>query len=139
MEGLMDANPALTAVQALLSSVPSVGPHVARTLIAELPELGQLNGKQIAALAGLAPFACDSGTFSGRRRIFGGRPIVRQGLYQSAVVAARWNPQIAPMYERLKAAGKPSRVALVACARKLLVILNAMMRDAKPWQPLSGQ
>ncbi len=118
----------------LLESVPGIGPATARTLLAELPELGTLGRKQIAALVGVAPLNRDSGTMRGRRRTWGGRASVRTALYMAALVAARHNPVIAAFYQRLRAAGKPAKVALVACMHKLLLILNAILRDRRPWQ-----
>ena len=106
---------------------------MSRTLLAGLPELGQLNRKQIAALVGVAPFARDSGTLRGKRLVWGGRAPVRAVLYMGALVAARRNPDIRAFYRRLIAAGKPNKVALVACMRKLLTILNAMMRTNTRW------
>ena len=119
----------------LLRSVPGVGPVVAATLVAELPELGRLNRKQIAALVGVAPLACESGTLRGRRVVWGGRAQVRAVLYMSTVAALRWNPVIRGFYDRLRTAGKPAKVALTACMRKLLTILNAMVRQQTRWQP----
>ena len=119
----------------LLRSVPGVGPAVSRTLLGELPELGTLTGKQIAALVGVAPFNRDSGAMRGRRQIWGGRGRVRAILYMGAVTAARCNPVLRRFYASLLAAKKPAKVALVACMRKLLVILNAMLRDERPWSP----
>ena len=119
----------------LLRSVPGVGPVVVATLVAELPELGRLNRKQIAALVGVAPLACDSGTLRGRRMVWGGRAQVRAVLYMSTVAALRWNPVIRAFYDRLRGAGKPAKVALTACMRKLLTILNAMVRQQARWQP----
>ena len=119
----------------LLQGVPGVGPNLARTLIAELPELGRISHKEIAALVGVAPFARDSGTLRGKRMIWGGRAPVRSALYLSVWSAARWNPVIRLFYERLRARGKPTRVAQAACMRKLLTILNAMVRDMKSWDP----
>jgi transposase len=118
----------------LLKSVPGIGPAVARTLLAELPELGTLGRKQIAALVGVAPLNRDSGTMRGRRTICGGRASVRAALYMAALVATRHNPAITAFYRRLRAAGKPAKVALVACMHKLLLILNAILRDRRPWQ-----
>ena len=118
----------------LLVSVPGVGKTVARTLLADLPELGQLGRRQIAALVGLAPVAHDSGTHRGQRRIRGGRSVVRAMLYMSAWVGCRCNPVLRAFYERLRAAGKPRKVAIVACMHKLLTILNAMIRENQPWQ-----
>jgi transposase len=118
----------------LLTSVPGVGDATARTLLADLPELGTLTRKQIAALVGVAPFNRDSGTLRGRRTVWGGRAGVRATLYMAALVASRWNPVIAAFYRHLRDLGKPPKVALTACMRKLLVILNAMLRDRRPWQ-----
>jgi transposase len=118
----------------LLQSVKGVGPTTASTLIAELPELGLLTRKQITSLVGLAPLNRDSGTFRGQRHIFGGRASVRRVLYVAALVATRFNPAIRACYERLVVAGKPKKVALVACMRKLLITLNAIARDKTPWR-----
>lgn len=118
----------------LLKSVPGVGNIVARTLIAELPELGTLDRRKIAALVGVAPFSRDSGTMRGRRTVSGGRAPVRAALYMAALVASRRNPVIAAFYQRLLAAGKCKKLALTACMRKLLVILNAILRERTPWQ-----
>jgi transposase len=118
----------------LLSSVPGVGPTIARTLIAELPELGRLGRKQIAALAGLAPFTRQSGQWRGKSFIGGGRTVVRTALFMGALVAKRHNPVLKAFFDRLVATGKPKMVALIAVARKLLTILNAILRDARPWQ-----
>jgi len=119
---------------ALLQSVPGVGPGVTRTLLAQLPELGTLNRQEIAALAGLAPFNRDSGRRQGRRCIWGGRSAVRSALYMAVLCGTRYNPVIRVFYERLKRAGKPNKVAIVACMRKLLTILNAIMAHRTPWQ-----
>lgn len=121
----------------LLRSVPGVGPVTAFTLLAELPELGTMNRQKIAALVGVAPFNRDSGPRRGKRRIFGGRAGVRRALYMAALVGSRSNPVIGAFYERLLANGKEKKVALAACMRKLLVILNAMLRDQKSWNPPS--
>lgn len=118
----------------LLRSVPGIGPVVSRTLLAELPELGTLTHKQIAALVGVAPLNRDSGTFRGRRMIWGGRAVVRGVLYMSAVTAVRHNSVIKVFYQRLRAAGKAPKVALVACMHKLLTILNAMVKQRTPWR-----
>ena len=117
----------------LLQSAPGVGPVLARTLLASLPELGTLTRKQIAALVGVAPLNRDSGTFRGTRRVWGGRAHVRAALYMSALVATRFNPIIRAFYQRLCAAGKAKKVALTACMRKLLTILNAMLKHQTPW------
>jgi transposase len=115
--------------------MPGVGPVVSRTLLADVPELGHLNRKQIAALIGVAPLARDSGTLRGKRMVWGGRAPVRAVLYyRGALVATRRNPVIRAFYRRLLAAGKPKKVALIACMRKLLTILNAMMRTSTSWQ-----
>jgi len=114
----------------LLRSVPGVGPVLTTTLLGDVPELGQLNRKQIAALIGVAPLNRDSGTYRGRRAVWGGRARVRATLYMATLTAARYNPVIRAFYERLVAAGKPKKVALTACMRKLLTILNAMIARA---------
>jgi transposase len=121
--------------ESLLRTVPAVGPVLARTLLGNLPELGQLNRRQIAALAGLAPLNRDSGTHRGRRSIWGGRAQVRGALYMATLVAARHNPVIRAFYHRLLAAGKLKKVALTACMRKLLTIVNAMMKHRTAWKP----
>jgi transposase len=121
--------------EVLLASVPGVGKIIARTLIAELPELGSLDRRQIAALVGLAPWTRQSGQWRGRSFIGGGRKSVRSSLFVGAMVAARYNPQLKYFRDKLVAAGKPKRVALVAVARKLITILNAILRDRRPWQP----
>jgi len=131
-------SPAWREREDLLSSVPSVGPAISRTLIAELPELGTLDRKQIAALVGLAPFARQSGQWRGKSFIGGGRASVRRALFMGAMVAARYNPVLKAFYERLLAAGKPKKVALIAVARKLLTILNAIVRDGSPWKGTVG-
>lgn len=118
----------------LLTSVKGVGPTTASTLLAQLPELGKLNRKQITALVGLAPMNRDSGTLRGQRHIFGGRADVRRVLFVAALVGTRFNPVLKAFYARLLAAGKPKKVALVACMHKLLVILNAIARTKSPWR-----
>ena len=123
----------------LLRGVPGVGPVLARTLLAELPELGNLPPKQLAALVGVAPLNRDSGAFRGKRAVWGGRATVRAALYMGALVATRHNPQIKEFYERLLGAGKPRKVALVACMRKLLIILNAMLKNRTPWRRTQTQ
>jgi transposase len=119
----------------LLTSVPGVGDVTAHTLIADVPELGALTRRQIAALIGVAPINRDSGALRGRRRIAGGRPAVRRVLYMAALVAVRHNPVLATFYRRLIAGGRPKKVALIAASRKLLTILNAILRDRRAWQP----
>lgn len=121
------------AKEDILRSVPGVGKILALTLITELPELGKLNRKQIAALVGVAPLNRDSGTFRGTRRIWGGRAAVRSCLYMAALSAAHHNPVIRKSYRRLLSKGKPKKVALTACMRKLLVTLNVMVRDQRTW------
>jgi transposase len=127
-------SPAWREKEDLLASVPGVGPMIARTMIADLPELGTLNRKQIAALAGLAPYTRQSGQWRGRSFIGGGRASVRTALFMGALVAMRHNPVLKAFFLRLRAAGKPKMVALIAVARKLLTFLNAILRDQKPWQ-----
>jgi transposase len=134
LDGAIKDSPTLRENEALLRSVPGVGPVLARTLLAELPELGALTRKRLAALVGVAPLNRDSGTFRGRRAVWGGRASVRTALYMGALVAARHNPVVREFYERLLAAGKPKKVALVACMRKLLVILNAVLKHRTPWR-----
>jgi transposase len=124
---------------ALLRSTPGVGPVLTTTLLADLPELGALTSKQIAALVGVAPLNRDSGTWRGKRAIWGGRAQVRAVLYMSALVAARFNPVIRAFYQRLCAAGKAKKVALTACMRKLLTILNAMMKHRTRWEHTTHQ
>jgi transposase len=129
------ASPAWRVKDDLLQSVPGVGRVVSLTLLAELPELGRLSHKEIAALVGVAPLNRDSGTLRGKRLIYGGRAPVRAVLYMAALVASKCNPVIRAFYQRLRAAGKPAKVALTACMRKLLIILNAIARRGTPWQP----
>lgn len=118
---------------ALLDSVKGIGPTTMATLIGGLPELGKLSAREVSALVGVAPFNRDSGFWRGKRRIFGGRPHIRCALYMATLVATRHNEVIARFYQRLLAAGKPKKVALVACMRKLLTILNAMVKSGQPW------
>ena len=127
------ADAAWLATQALLRSVPGIGPVVAATLLAELPELGQVGHGEVATLVGVAPLNRDSGAHRGRRGTWGGRAPVRTALYMAAAVAARWNPAIRAFRDRLLAAGKPAKVVRVACIHKLLTILNAMLRDGRTW------
>jgi len=117
----------------ILRSVPGVGEQVSLALLSQLPELGTLNRRQVAALVGVAPFNRDSGTLRGKRRIWGGRARLRAVLYMAAMVASRFNPAIRDFYQRLLAAGKPKKVAFTACMRKLLVILNSMVKRRSPW------
>ena len=131
LQAFVGANHAELA--ALLDSVKGVGKATISTLLAEVPELGKLSGREVSALVGVAPMNRDSGTMRGKRAIFGGRPDVRRVLFMAALVASRHNPVIKAFYQRLLAAGKPKKVALVACMRKLLTILNAMVRSGKPW------
>ena len=128
------ASPLWREREDLLRSVPGVGPVVATTLVAELPELGQLDRKRIAALVGLAPLARDSGTLRGKRLVWGGRGRVRAALYMAALVATRFNPTIRAFYERLLKAGKAKKLALTACMHKLLLILNAIVRSKIAWR-----
>ena len=121
----------------LLRSVPGVGERLSMTLLAYLPELGTLDRRQVAALVGVAPFNRDSGTLRGKRAVWGGRARVRATLYMGALVASRHNPVIRDFYQRLLAAGKPKKLALTACMRKLLVILNAMLKHGLPWRDLT--
>jgi transposase len=141
-DGLRQAvedSPVWQAKYDLLSEVKGIGPVAGMTLLALLPELGQLDRKRIAALVGIAPFNCDSGTLRGRRRIWGGRSEVRRVLYMATLGAIRGrNPALMEMYQRLKAAGKPGKVVIVACMRKLLVVLNAMLRDQTHFQVKSA-
>lgn len=128
------ASPAWQEAEDLLTSVPGIGKTIARTLIAELPELGTLDRRRIAALAGLAPWTRQSGQWKGKSFIGGGRPRVRSALFMGAMVAARYNPILKAFRDTLVAAGKPKLVALIATARKLLAILNAILRDHQPWK-----
>lgn len=134
IEGLMNQDARCSAHRDLLMTAIGVGKVSAQVLLTELPELGQLDRKKIAALAGVAPYCCDSGQLRGQRRIWGGRAAVRRVLYMATLSAKRYNPTIKVFYERLLAAGKKPKVALVACMRKLLVILNAMIKNHMPWQ-----
>jgi transposase len=125
--------------QAILQSVPGVGAVTASTLIALLPELGQLSRQQIAALVGVAPVNCDSGKMRGKRFVMGGRAAVRSVLFMAALVGTRYNPVIRAFYQRLLGQGKPKKLALVACMRKLLVVLNAMLKHHQSWAPPTEQ
>ncbi len=134
LDEAIEENAAFKANETLLRSVPGVGRVLSRTLLAELPELGKLTHKRLCALVGVAPFNRDSGQRSGKREAWGGRASVRATLYMAALVATRHNPVIKEFYQRLLEAGKPKKVALVACMRKLLSILNALMRDQAIWR-----
>lgn len=134
IDNAVRGSPAWRQSEDLLRSVPGIGPTVARTLIAELPELGSLDRRQIAALVGLAPWTRQSGQWRGRSFIGGGRAPVRAALYMAALTASRHNPALKAFRDRLVAAGKPKLVAIIAVARKLITILNAILRDRKPWQ-----
>lgn len=131
---MIQASPVWRVQEDLLRSVPGVGPTTARTLLGELPELGRLNRRAIAALVGVAPFNCDSGQHRGQRHIWGGRAAVRATIYMAALTATRYNPVLRCFYQRLRTAGKPAKVALVATMRKLLTILNAMVKHQSRWQ-----
>src|SRR5438874_4279430 len=134
LESTLRASPLWRDNDDLLQSAPGIGPVCARTLLLALPELGTRTRQQIAALVGVAPLNCDSGTLRGRRTIWGGRAHVRTVLYMGTLVATRFNPQIKVFYQRLLAAGKLKKVALTACMHKLLTILNAMLKHRKAWQ-----
>lgn len=130
----IQASPVWRAKDTLYRGVPGIGPVISRTLIADLPELGHLTHREIAALVGLAPLARDSGTLKGKRMVFGGRAPVRSALYMAALVGAKHNPIIRAYYLRLCERGKPPKLALTACAHKLLTTLNAMARSGEPWR-----
>jgi transposase len=134
LRAAIQASPVWRAREDLLRSVPGIGPTTACALVAELPELGTLDRKAIAALVGVAPLAADSGAQRGRRLIWGGRARVRGALYMATLVGTRYNPVIRAYYAKLCAAGKPKKVALVACMHKLLLILNAILRHQTPWK-----
>lgn len=138
IEATVASDPELTRRAGLLTSFPGAGPLVAAVLVADMPELGTLNERQVASLAGVAPFACDSGKMRGVREIAGGRPKVRRALFHVARVGLRWNPVLKALYERLTARGKPGKVALVACMRKAVVILNAILKSGQPWDSDCG-
>ena len=138
LKRLVQASLVWRAQARLLSSVPGVGAVTATCLLAELPELGTLNRKQIAALVGVAPHNRDSGSYRGKRSVWGGRAPVRASLYMATLVATRFNAVIKDFYVRLCAAGKPKKVALTACMRKLLTILNSMLRTQSPWKPVTS-
>jgi transposase len=134
IDDVVRGSPAWRAKEELLRSVPGIGATIARTLIAEMPELGRLGRREVAALAGLAPFTRQSGRWRGKSFIGGGRASVRTALFMGAMVAKQHNPVLKAFFERKVAAGKPKIVAIVAVARRLLTILNAMIRDQRPWQ-----
>lgn len=135
LKGAVEASEFWRQRDEIIRSVPGAGRVLSTTLLASLPELGALNRRQIAALAGLAPFNCDSGTLRGSRHIFGGRAEVRKALYMATITAIRCNPVISRFHSRLRLAGKKPKVAITACMRKLLVTLNTMVRTNTPWQP----
>jgi transposase len=137
LRAAIEASPVWRAKDELLQGITGIGPAVSRTLLAALPELGTLTRQRIAALAGLAPLACDSGQLRGRRRIRGGRSEVRSVLYMAALSASRHNPALQAFSQRLRAAGKAAKVRLVAVARKLLTIANAVLRDGRGFQPVA--
>ena len=139
LETILRASPLWRDNDDLLQRAKGIGPVCARTLLLELPELGTLTRQQIAALVGVAPLHCDSGTLRGRRMIWGGRAHVRTVFYMGTLVATRFNPQIKVFYERLLAAGNVKKVALTACMHTLLTILNAMLKHRTPWQPQEVQ
>jgi transposase len=135
IDDMVRGSPVWRRNEDLLRSVPGVGPIIARTLLSEMPELGTLDRREIAALAGLAPWTRQSGKWKGKSFIGGGRSSVRTVLFTGAMAAARFNPPLRTFYEKLRDAGKPKMVATIAVARKLLIILNAIIRDQKPWKP----
>ena len=137
LDQLIKSSPIWRARDDLLRSVPGIGPVASSVLLVGLPELGRLNRKEIASLAGVAPHNRDSGRFRGKRSVWGGRAHVRSALYMATLVACRYNPVIRAFYRRLCGAGKPKKVALVASMRKLLTILNVMVRDQSSWDPTS--
>lgn len=139
LDDMIKQSPAWRERDALLQSVPGVGPILSRTLLADLPELGTLSRRAVAKLAGVAPLSRDSGTMRGRRFVQGGRTTVRAVLYMAALVASKHNTVIAQFYQRLVAAGKPKKLALVACMRKLLTILNVMIRTHTTWNQTSTE
>lgn len=138
LDDFLKGTPLWRETEELLRSVPGVGPVVASALVGYLPELGALNRKQIAALVGLAPFNRDSGRQRGKRMVWGGRERLRSLLYMAALAASRYNPVLREFYHRLRQAGKPAKVALTACMRKLLTILNAVVKHGAPWKVLSS-
>jgi transposase len=139
LDGAIRQSPVWCEQEDLLQSTPGVGPVMSRTLLADLPELGTLNRKQIAALVGVAPLNRDSGALRGKRQVWGGRAPVRAALYMATLVATKCNPVIRSFYLRLRGVGKAPKVALVACMRTLVTILNAMMKHRTPWRALVAQ
>ncbi len=135
LRAMIRSTPAWRIKEKILSSAPGVGPVLTFTLVAQMPELGRLNRRQVSALVGVAPFNRDSGALRGRRTVWGGRSSVRAALYMATLVATRFNPVIRAFYQRLLEAGKPKKVALTACMRKLLTILNAMVKHGRLWNP----
>jgi transposase len=133
----LQSSPVWREREDLLRTIPGIGPVTSATLLSRVPELGQLDRRAIAKLVGVAPLNDDSGTLHGRRQIWGGRAEVRATLYMAALVAARCNPCIRGFYERLRHAGKPAKVALVACMRKLLLLCNSILRSNTPWRPVT--
>ena len=136
LDGLIQQCPCWQEKETLLTSVPGVGTQTARTLLACLPELGAISRQAVAALVGVAPLNRDSGTLRGKRSIWGGRKVVRTALYMATLVASRHNPVIKTQYQKLLAAGKSKKLALVACMRKLLIMLNAILRTKQQWRPV---
>jgi transposase len=139
LQDLILKSPAWQEQDRLLRSVPGIGPTISQALMARLPELGTLSGNKLAALVGVAPFNRDSGRSRGKRQIRGGRSYLRRLLFIGAVVASRCNPVIKAFYQRLLAAGKPKKLALIACTRKLVIILNAMVKNQQPWNQFMAQ
>lgn len=135
IDGQVRSSPVWRETEELLTSVPGIGKVTAHTLLADLPELGQLGRRKLAALVGVAPINRDSGQMRGHRAIAGGRFNVRNVLYMATLTAIRWNPLIRAHYTQLRERGRPAKVAIVACMRRLLTILNAMLREKTPWQP----
>ncbi len=135
LDSFIRSSPMWRTKERVIRSAPGVGPVFTATVLANLPELGTMNRGQVAALVGVAPFNRDSGTLRGKRTVWGGRRHVRAALYMAALVATRYNPVIKEFYQRLYSMGKPKKVALTACMRKLLVILNSMVKHGREWQP----
>lgn len=135
MAAIVATDETLTRRREILASIPGIGPITAMTILVEMPELGEMDGKQAASLAGLAPITRESGSWKGRSRIQGGRAFLRCGLYMPALVALRINPDLRRKYQALKEAGKPSKVAIAAIMRKLIVLANALIRDNRSWSP----